>query len=180
MDINILHDIRAIDRLSPLVDELKGQGILDYKIWHPVEDTSSVVRSINLSHKAIVEDAKNRGIKEVCIIEDDCTFTCKDSWRYFLSNKPKDYDLYLWGSFLIPITNGMVCGFHLYCVSEKFYDKFLSLPPDIHIDTGMDVLKGDYHFCYPFPALQRKGFSFNNKCDVDYSSVLSEKDIYKI
>ena len=38
---------------------------------------------------------------------------------------------------------------------------------------------GDFKFCYPFPALQRPGFSANNKAIVDYNKILEPKDIYK-
>jgi len=43
----------------------------------------------------------------------------------------------------------------------------------------MNDLGGDYKFCYPFPALQRSGYSFNNKAVVNYNTVLKDKDIWK-
>lgn len=166
------------NRLDPLLNEFAEQGIDDWKLWNPIECTDSVVKSINLSHKQIVQDAKDRKLKEVLIGEDDLMFTCKGAFDYFLRQKPEIYDLYLWGTYIPPISNNMVCGFQLYMVFEKFYDQFLSLPSDIHIDTGMGVLKGDYHFCYPFPALQRSTWSSNNKAIVNYNAVLKKEDIY--
>jgi hypothetical protein len=63
-------------------------------------------------------------------------------------------------------------------VHEKFYEKFLSVPDDVHIDTSMDELKGNYVFCYPFAALQRAGFSANNRTVVNYNPILKNEDVY--
>ena len=126
----------------------------------------------------IVQKAKENGDKECCIAEQDLTFTCSTAWEYFLKNKPKEFDLYLAATYIPPISNNKVCGFHLFFIDSSFYEKFISAPDDVHIDTYMDDLKGDYHFCYPFPALQRSGFSANNKAVVDYNKVLKKEDIY--
>jgi len=176
--INVIYDSRHPERYEVLLKEFETQGITDYKFWDCII-MPNVVESINASHKMIVRDAKEKGLDEVIIAEDDLMFTSPNSWKYFLSQKPSSYDLYLWGSYILPISNNMVCGFQLYFVSSKFYDKYLSIKDDAHVDTEMDTLKGDYHFCYPFPALQRKGFSANNKMVSDYNIILKEEDIYK-
>jgi hypothetical protein len=177
--INIIHDDRQIERLDPLLATLRNQTKqINYRIWSPVWDSKSVVRSINLSHKQIVQTAKELKRKEICIAENDLLFTSHYGWDYFLFNKPKEYDLYLSATYM-PISSRQVCGFHLYFISEKFYDRFLDIPEDVHIDTYMNELRGDYHFCYPFPALQRAGFSLNNCAYADYNSVLTKEDIYQ-
>jgi hypothetical protein len=79
---------------------------------------------------------------------------------------------------VVPVELKKVTGFHLYIISQEFYDRFLSVPDSVHIDVAMDDLEGDYHFCYPFPALQRAGFSANNSAYSNYNSVLKPKDIY--
>lgn len=179
LKLNIILDSRRIEKYHPLMDELERQKIDNFELW-PCLMFPSVVRSINLSHKMIVEDAKERGLQEVCIAEDDLWFPAEDGWEYFLSKKPapQNYDLYLAATYIPPISNNMICGFHLYFVSSKFYDRFLSVPDEKHIDTSMDELKGNYIFCYPFAALQRAGFSSNNMTDVNYNSILKEEDVY--
>lgn len=169
--INIILDERRCERKELLLEEFRQQNITDFKFWDCVI-LPDVVQSINASHKMIVRDAKERGLKEVCIIEDDLEFTCKGAWDYFLKQKPEKYDLYLWGSYLLPLSNNMVCGFQLYFISENFYDKFLYCPDNVHIDTEMDKLDGDIKFCFPFPALQRAGYSANNKAVVNYNDIL--------
>ena len=49
----------------------------------------------------IVQWAKDNGLKEVCIAEDDLGFTCDDAWRYYLENKPEKFDVYIGGSYVI-------------------------------------------------------------------------------
>lgn len=162
------------------MSELEKQGISDYEIW-PCIMYPDVVFSINASHKMIVRAAKEAGLDEVCIAEDDLMFTADGAWDYFLSQKPdfKEYDLYLAATYVPETPPRMICGFHLYCVSSRFYEKFLACDDEKHIDTEMNSIGGNFVFCYPFPALQRSGFSANNKCVCNYNVVLQDKDIYK-
>lgn len=177
--LNIIYDNRHPEDYGRLLGEFIQQGIYNFKFWDCISDKDSVVRSINLSHKMIVKNAKDNSNRFALIAEQDVTFSAPDAWQYFLKNEPESYDLYLWGSYIPPISNNKVCGFQLYIIHEKFYDKFLEIPDDVHIDTYMDELKGDYKFCYPFPALQRPGFSSNNMAHVNYNEILEEKDIYR-
>lgn len=177
MKINIIYDSRRFEKYEPLIKELEGQKA-EYEIW-PCIIQNDVPSSINASHKMIVRMAKEQGLKEVCIGEDDLMFTAKDSWQFFLKNKPDVYDLYLSSTYVLPISNNIVCGFHLYLVSERFYDKFLSVPDNSHIDTAMNDINGNYHFCYPFAAIQRAGFSANNMAVCNYNTILKPEDIYQ-
>lgn len=175
--VHIIHDNRLLDRKEPLVAEMARQGIA-YKLWEPIEDIHSVVRSINLSHKQIVAWAKKAGQKEVIIMEDDVMFPAADGFQFFLNNKPESFDLYLGCTYLVPVSQNQICGFHCYMVHGSFYDTFLGVPDNVHIDTIMNKYATNRQFCYPFPALQRAGWSANNREKVNYNSVLEEKDIY--
>jgi hypothetical protein len=177
--LNIIHDSRMLARLEPLMEQLRNQNITDYRIWPPVDDVNSVVASINKSHKQIIKDAMDRGLEEVAVGEDDLMFTSNNSWKYFLENKPKDYSIYLACTYIPPISNNLICGFHLYVVHSSFYETFLSIPDNVHIDTHMNETGGKWVFCYPFPALQKEGWSANNKAWADYNKVLKPSDIYK-
>lgn len=175
--LNVIFDERRIEKYEPLIAELKKHKI-KYEIW-PCILSRNVVSAINASHKMIVRDAKEKGLKECFVAEDDVFFPAADGWQYFLNKKPQTYDLYLACTYVVPISNNKVCGFHLYAISDKFYDRFLSIPDDVHIDTYMDELKGDYHYCYPFAALQRPGFSSNNMAQTNYNAILKPEDIYQ-
>lgn len=177
--LNIIYDARRHEKYHPLMDELERQGIDDFEIW-PCIMYDNVVSSINASHKMIVRDAQEKGLEEVFIAEDDLFFPANDGWEYFLRNKPKptDYDIYLAATYIPEKPPTQICGFHLYSVSSRFYDQFLSVPDESHIDTAMNYVDGKYVFCTPFPALQRAGFSANNKCVCNYNAVLAKEDIY--
>ncbi len=176
--IHIIFDNRHNDDYERLLGEFIIQGLTKYHFWDATVLKDSVVKSINASHKKIVQWAKDNGKEYVIVAEQDLTFTCPTAWKYFLDNIPKQFDLYLACTYIVPVSNNKICGFHLYIIHSKFYDKFLSVKDDLHIDTAMDSLEGDYIFCYPFPALQRRGFSANNHTIVDYNKILSKEDIY--
>lgn len=180
----IIFDSRHPDGLDPLLEVLKNQNILHYNIWTAVALATNVVASINASHKAIVKWAKENNLPEVCIFEQDIIFTAPDAWQFFLKNKPKNFDLYFGGLYtqssqnFVDKSTSKPIGFHCYVVSQVFYDVFLSTPDDEHIDKSLWG-KGDYKLCYPMPALQRPGYSFNEQAFVDKNKALLPKDIYQ-
>lgn len=184
--INIIYDERQSDDYARLLEEFIGQSIIPkYKFWNCIINKDSVVKSINASHKMIVNWAKDNKMDYVVIAEQDLHFSCPTSWEYFLRNKPFNYDIYLACSYIknsIPNTEvleNLICGFHLYILNSCYFDTFLSVPDDQHIDTAVGDLKGNFVFCKPFPALQRVGFSANNKTIVNYNAILQPEDIYK-
>lgn len=178
--INIIYNDRLSDDYVRLLDEFKVQSIIHWNFWEAITDRKTVVESINASHKRIVKWAKEKGLKEVCIMEQDCKFTSNDSWKYFLENKPDTYDIYSAATYVDDLVDkNILCGFHLYFVHSCFYDTFLNVSDTGHIDTEVDKLKGNFKVCRPFIALQRAGFSFNHQQKVDYNIVLKKDDILK-
>lgn len=183
---NVLFDDRFPDRFHHIAEEMKGQGIENYNLCSPIY-ASSVVESINLSQKKIVRDAMERGDKEICLIEDDIMFTAPDSWEVFLKNKPKDYDVYISGSYLTDNRNEYKpplvkvnewVGNHCIIINHTYFQTFLNLPFNQHIDTANRGL-GDFYVCFPFVALQRAGFSSNNGAVCDYNQSIPKEYIYK-
>lgn len=159
--------------------ELDRQGIYNFVLWPPVEKPR-VVESINASHKAIIRWAKEQGLKEVVIAEDDMMIMADDGWQHFLNNKPDDYDVYIGGTYLINAPENWKpplikvkewVGNQLIIVHEKYYDRFLSVPDNLHVDMAQSGL-GDFFVCFPFAALQRPGFSHNAKTEVNYNAQL--------
>ena len=177
MKLHIIHDSRRQERYEPLLQQLKSEGITDYELF-PCLILPQIVNSINASHKMIVEMAKSLGLRECCIAEDDLQFSSKGAWQYFLNNRPDVFKLYTACNYLNrdhPTTKQIV-GFHLYIIHESYYEDFLELPEDRHIDTAVNGI--DINVCYPYAALQRAGFSWNNMREVDYNTVLQPQDIY--
>jgi hypothetical protein len=183
--INILFDDRRYERYHPLMEELERQGIENFRFW-PAILKGNVVESINAGFKQIIQWAKDEGLKEVIICEDDVYFPAADGFEYFLKRKPKSFDIYIAGSYLkdnriiyeSPITKvNAYVGNHLIIVHERYYDTFLSVPDNEHVDVAQSDL-GEFYLCYPMAALQRKGFSSNNKICCDYNELLNKEDIY--
>ena len=185
LKVFVLYDDRRSEYYSLIQEEMNNQGILDYTIVLPVP-RETVVSSINVSQKSIIQRAKDEGLYRVVIMEQDIWFPRKDGWEYFIKNEPNDYDIYLGGSYLpdnrfeykAPLTKiNSYVGHHCVMVHNRYYDRFLDTPEDKHIDTAQEG-KGEFYLCYPMPALQRPGFSSNNMTQVDYNKILDPKDIY--
>lgn len=164
------------------MNELHAQHITAYKVWDGIIDNERPCRGISLAHKQIVVNAKERGLKEVIICEDDIKFSAPGAYAFFLQNRPADFDIYLAG-----VTHGKLnennivkdfSGLTLYIVHERFYDVFLSINENEHLDRGLKN-KGRYAVCNPFTVTQYNGYSDNEKRYCDYSFYLSESALFK-
>ncbi len=164
--------------------ELDDQQI-DFRIWHSIPDPDSVIRSIGLSHKQIVSYARDEGLLEICILEEDVMFATPKGWEYFLSNKPVDFDLYLGGTYGLNVSAlkritkepgateiHNFAGLHCYIIHQRYYDRFLAQPENKHIDDQPGM--GKFFVCYPFAALQHPGWSSNGRTMVNYNYRLEE------
>lgn len=182
MKIAIIHDFDHHERFKRLTEQITEQNVQSFKFFPAIHDPHSTRKGINLAHKQCVQWAKDNQFKEVCIWEDDVKFTHPTAFQYFLDKKPIEYDIYLSGIYLGDIlpdsTVKSFSGLHCYIVQNKFYDTFLSLPDDEHIDRALSGL-GKFVVCYPFAAIQFNGFSYNTKTDMDYDYLLEGKEFYK-
>lgn len=184
MLFNIIHGGRP-ERMRLVQAEVEKIGLslfFDCELWEGVHDTTSVVKSINLSHKQIVQDAKENYYPEVVILEDDFKATHSNSLKYYLDNKPKDFDIYLGGIYVGDIqpdnTVHTFSALHFYTIHERFYDAFLSLPDNEHIDRLLGGL-GKYVVCNPMPFIQHNGiFSSNSQKIEDYTTMLEKYNLY--
>lgn len=186
MKLHIIFDSRRQEKYEPLIQEMNRQGIEDFEIF-PCIMLPDVVSAINASFKMLIRYAKEQGLKEIAIAEDDLFFPASDGWQYFIKNKPDDYDIYVAGNYLINnpeeyaeplIKVKEYVGNHCIIVNSRYYDKWLSIPDDRHCDTAHSGM-GDFYVCFPFAALQRPGFSSNNKTEVNYNAILRPEWIYK-
>ena len=179
---NIIHKTERTERKENLLRELKEQGIESYNIWEGVYSPNSTMEGINLAHKQIVEWAKNERLEKVLIFEDDIKFTDKGAWKYFLNNEPKEYDIYLGGIYLGVINEGLVSAFtalHCYVVHSRFYDKFLSVKSDLHLDHAL-ADGGKYIVCEPMIAVQYNGWSDNSAAVCNYDNIISQRKLFTL
>lgn len=186
MEIHVLYDNRVDpDKIFYLTRMLHYHGLEATRIWEPVA-APTVVESINLSFKTIVRYAKEKKLKEICICEEDLQLTGDGAWKYFIDNKPKRFDIYIGGNYLINNPDSYIAphykleeyvGNQLIIVHERYYDRFLSVPDKAHVDTIQKGL-GDFYACWPMVALQRPGYSANAGTKVNYNANLKPEWVY--
>lgn len=170
-----------VDRHPILMRELQSQGITGYELWQGVYLPHSVKASINAAHKQIVEYAMLKKWENVCIAEDDLKFSSPNSWKYFLENIPQDFDMYLSMVYMGELDNDNCVkdftGMTLYIVNKRFYETFLSVPDEEHIDRALGGL-GKFVVCNPFAALQYNGVSSNTGKYEEYDELLRNRKFY--
>lgn len=181
MKLHIVHLPRRKDRKKVLLNELKEQGITQYRIWNGIEDPKNVFKGLVKAHKQVVEYAKLEKLSSILIVQDDIRFTAKGAFEYFLNNVPADFDLYLssiyYGQINQDKTVNDFAGLTLFMVHERFYDTFLSLPEDGHLDRAL-ANKGKYIVCEPFVAIQHNGYSDNRKAYCNYDVYVKNMTLF--
>lgn len=189
MEIYVIHNPDRKDRQQVLIKELMSQNVVDINFM-PAVIASKPAAGISQAHKNCVKWAAKLGLPEICVMEDDVKFTAPDSlFTFFEAYKqaPDDCDIFLAGMYTGSIhrindhvakTNSF-SGLHCYIVRKKFYDKFLSAPPDKHIDRwiGQTAKTGGnakVYLSYPMTAIQHNGFSDNVKKTMNYDYLLKK------
>jgi hypothetical protein len=162
--------------------ELEEQGITNYKLWDGVYHSHKQAKeNISEAHKQIVEYAKMAEFGSVIIAEDDIRFFAPGAWKHYLANTPKDYDLYLASVYLGELkednTVNSFSGLTLYTVHSRFYDTFLGINPQEHLDRAMEG-KGRFVVCNPFVAEQYDGFSSNTGKEEKYGNLMQGRNLF--
>jgi hypothetical protein len=186
---NIVHFINLkhrTDRLEKAEQEFKEQGIESNR-WEGIiygETFTERRKGVNAAHRQIVQYAKDNKLPYIIIAEDDIRFFQGESWKFYLDNMPKSFDIYLGMIYTGKIENNRLAsaasGFILYTVHERFYDTFLSCPVDKHIDRELTNNFNKYEFmvCPEFVCEQRLSKSDNSGQTVDLRKLLEGRKIF--
>lgn len=179
-------DLVCTKRYELLMEELKTQGISDYKIWDGIYNPDNTKQAIHLGHRQIVQYAKDNNLPRVVISEDDIRFTHPNSYNYFLSQIPESYDLFCGLVYSAEmqgdrVMNGASGIMTLFVVNERFYDFFLSMDTNNHVDreAGLTAFKHEYYVCQPMMVEQRGGYSHNLRQQMFYDTYLEGKKLYE-
>lgn len=169
-------------RLTRMHNEMKRQGIEEYKLWPFVHIANKPRRSaITQAHKNIVRWADEEGVEEVTILEDDAWFPSSGGWKYYIENKPKEpFDLYLGGITRGEVKDGITkrfTGAFCYTISSKFFSTFLSVNDDLDIDGAMSGL-GLFKVCEPMACFTYWGYSQNTMDVTNLNHLLMGKELY--
>lgn len=171
--VHIINLITRQDRLISVVNQSRWQKF-PVMVWTGIEGNLTQAQNINEAHKQIVRWAKEKKMPRVIIAEDDIMFTGPTGFKYFLSQIPESYDLFLSMIYAGEVVeNKMLNGFSgltMYVVHERFYDFFLSIPDNVHIDRwlGQFAFEKEYFVCHPYVCKQTGGYSDNLRKDMNY------------
>lgn len=188
--LNIIHLKTNTERRQSFMEQMAEHKI-KYKVWDGIIVSNIPFMGVALAHHRIVRDAQEKGLSEVYIAEDDLQLTSHNAWKYYLENKPKEFDLYLAGIYNLEGEGGNLdennrvkdffCGMTLYCVPQHYYSQFLSTNTMNHIDRELSKRSATDKFivCNPFTVYQRNGWSDLKKCTVDYSKYVKQMPLYK-
>ena len=184
--VHTLHIPHRTDREENMIKQAKEQG---FKIeWHIGEyNKKNPKKAINLGHKAIITKAKEAGMNSVLVAEDDCSFFDKGALDYFLSKVPEQYDIFCGLIYVgnVDENNRIIStfsgGMTFYSCHSKFYDKFLALPDDVHIDREIGNHHKDFelYVCNPYVCQQTGGYSDNLRKNMTYQVYLEGKSLFK-
>ncbi|RYE50932.1 MAG: hypothetical protein EOP48_19000 [Sphingobacteriales bacterium] len=179
--LHIIHLTHRTDRMETLVAELSQQRINNFRVCDGVTHFEHPHIGIAEAHKRLVKLAKDNLWPKILIAEDDVKFAAPGAFDFYLAGEPKDADLYLGG-----ITYGIVkagnivedfAGLTLYIIYARFYDTFLNIPQEEHLDRGLRH-KGTYIVCNPMIALQHPGYSDNHQKMVNYNSCFKTLPVF--
>lgn len=168
-------------RRQSYMEEMAGQNTR-HIVWDGIID-KPVFKGISKSHKAIIKHAKDKNIEQVCVMEDDCKFSHHNSYKYFLQNIPQEFDLYTGLVYQGEIgeDNRLLNGFSgiltFYICHQRFYDTFLKLNPEKHLDNALGEIAFNHLFfvCLPMVVTQLNGFSYNHKKNMNYDQYAEDR-----
>ena len=186
--LHILHLYRRVDRLPNLLTQLSEQEIYFYSIHEAIDATELKMptkKAITLGHKRIIQSAKNNNMPYCIVAEDDIVFTAKSAWDYFIGSMPEIFDLYFGLIYQGTVENnrvlnGMSGVMTLYVVHKRFYDFFLSIPDDCHIDRelGQTAFKHEYYVVPEMCVLQSGSYSDNLRKPMNYDVYVEGKKLF--
>lgn len=183
--INVLHTSKRQDRYDELQAEFKKHNISKVLYWEGEIFKHTPKKGICRGHKRIVQFAKDQELPYIIIAENDIRLFGKGAWQYFIDNIPHDYDTYSGLVYVGDIQNNRITSqasgmTSLYIVHERFYDLFLSIPDDVHIDREISKYCDQYKLMVsPMFVVEQSGsFSDNVKKKCDYSPLLKGRSIF--
>lgn len=169
------------ERVLNVCKQSKEQGFA-VRFWEGIIEPNGV--GINKAFKKIVRWAKEQGLKMVCIGEDDLIFSAPGAWQYYLDNLPDDFDIYSGGIYSGEIKDGRIMngfsGNTLITVHQRFYDFFLNINPNDHIDRacGNFCFEKMYRIVDPFVVFQMQGYSDNHRRMTQHTAYLENMKLF--
>jgi len=182
--INCINIRRRTDRRQSAISEF-NKVHASYLFWDGIEGGIPKT-NISQAFKNIVRFAKNNDLDKIIIAEDDISFPHPKAYQHYLDNMPEDADLYLASNYAdgaVHDENFVTTNFRgmtLVTVFKRYYDTFLGVAENRHIDVALTLTRGRFIMCYPYAATQYPGYSDQRKKYCDDSLRLKKKLIFGV
>jgi hypothetical protein len=187
----IIHDEQRLDRKEMMGSELpKFFGDKNITTQPAIKDRFAAV-AITRVHQACIAQAKQNKYDNVLVMEDDVRFldgarSWADHLLKYVDMIEEEWDVLLGGVYTLKIDKeappgwakinklASFSGLHWYIMSERAYDRFLSLDPSrtVHVDRWM----GENLNCWcawPMFAVQYPGYSDQKERLMNYDHLLT-------
>lgn len=185
MILNVIHlpnsTASAIRKAN--IDKQIAEQNIHARFWDGIKDNQMPFRGVNRAHKQIVLNAQLNGEKMVAIAEDDVVFSDAGAWDYFLAHIPDEFDIYFGGVTEFLKKDEKIVSFRglfLYIVHERFYDRYLSVKEESHIDASLStLLNTKYIISDPFICYHADGWSEQKHCNRNYSNYFQHRKFFQ-
>lgn len=179
---NIINLEKRKDRRESVTKELEREGV-PYQFW-PGVIMPMAKQGISIAHKNVIRWAKKNNYSLAVIGEDDISFPAPGSWQYFLDNIPQhdDWDLLLSGYYFGKVDENNIIksfsGLSLYAVNARFFDTFLNVPENKHLDTALSMTGGKFYVTPLMCCVQTDGYSDQRKSYVNDSVRIKNRKLF--
>jgi hypothetical protein len=158
----------------------------DIKFFQGVIVQGLPFTGVSRAHKNVIRYAKAARLPFCIVMEDDCIFSAKGAFDYYISKMPKSFDMY-WGGCYNTDTdeNGRITkdlsSTTLYTIHERFYDTFLGITEMDNIDRRLGTIcyKHEFYLCQPMVCYQSNGFSYHKQEVCNYDKYLIGRELFK-
>lgn len=182
-----LHLWHRVEREGSLLKEIEGQSEpIQIAFFEGVHEKKNTKKAICEGHQRIVRFAQENNLQNIIICEDDLRFTSPNSFKYFLSQIPKSYDIFCAMTYVCTKKEGnrllgpFSGGLTLFSVNQRFYETFLNINPNVHLDRFLGEISPNFEMneCPLVPAYQSGGLSDNLKQVLFYDVYLENRELF--
>lgn len=197
-----LHLKSAKDRVENMTNELNS-FTSNWEIFDAIWKQPGYI-GISESFKSIIRKAKEDGLKQVLIFEDDIKFTSdrsKEQFQKCIDSLPDEWDVLLGGIYSLTNLNdlenesingcikkiGDFSALHCTLLNHTVYDKILKHDPlskYCHLDRYIGKMSRytvNTYVCYPMIAIQKTTYSDSGhvRRQVNYDNYLKKFELFK-
>jgi len=193
----VVHLKNRKDREENMIKELNS-FVDNWEVFDAIKMNPGY-KGTSESFKSIIRDAKDKGLDQVLVFEDDVRFTSKKSKIKFqnaIDSLPEKWDVLLGGVYTMSkprkinkinkhlVKVGDFSSLHCILINKSAYDKILEHDPNTvkHLDRYLGKLSREdklkTYLTYPMVAIQYNTYSDNVNKSVNYNKLLDKFELF--